>query len=118
MRQDLRALLLDRILSAAPLPQSFLDPSFAAMPRAFATRVLLRTDLATAQRNLPEAIGLFEQTAEGVLLHNQADRLDWFARALAGLPFYFEILSPDALRVELAAVVACLARICHGFVTK
>lgn len=129
LRQDLRTFRLDRILSAAPLPQSFLRPagfdalahlrtSFAAMPRAFATRVLLHTDLATAQRYLPEAIGLFEQTADGVLLHNQADSLDWFARALAGLPFDFEILAPDALRVELAAVVARLARICHGFVTE
>lgn len=122
LRQDMRTFRLDRILAAAPLPQSFLRPpgfdalahlrtSFAAMPRAHATRVLLKTDLATARRYLPDAIGLFEQMPDGVLLHNQADSLDWFARELAGLPFEFDILSPDALRDELAAIVTRLSRI-------
>lgn len=122
LRHDMRTFRLDRIVLASPVPQSFLRPagfdalahlrtSFAGMPRAFPTTVLLKTDLLTAQRCLPDAIGLFDQTADGVLLHNQADSLGWFARELAGLPFEFEIMAPDALRQELAVVVERLARI-------
>jgi predicted DNA-binding transcriptional regulator YafY len=122
LRRDMRTFRLDRIVSAAPLPQAFLRPpgfdalahlrnSFAAMPRAFPTTVLLKTDLAMAQRHLSEAIGLFEQTPDGVLLHNQSDSLDWFARELARLPFEFRIIAPDALREELALVVNRLSRI-------
>ncbi|SFV17251.1 helix-turn-helix transcriptional regulator [Pseudoduganella namucuonensis] len=122
LRRELRTFRLDRIVSAAPLPHGFSRPegfdalahlrtSFAAMPRAHATTVLLKTDLATAQRYLMDAIGLFEQTGEGVLLHNQSDELDWFARELARLPFEFHIIGPESLRAELAAVAARLARL-------
>jgi predicted DNA-binding transcriptional regulator YafY len=60
--------------------------------------VLLKTDLQTARTHLFDAVGVFEQVEDGVLLHNQSDDLDWFARQLASLPFAFEIRGPDALR--------------------
>ncbi|WP_377705047.1 helix-turn-helix transcriptional regulator [Pseudoduganella sp. UC29_71] len=122
LRQDMRTFRLDRIVSAAPLPHGFARPdgfdalahlrtSLAAMPRAYAATVLLETDLRTAQRYLMDVIGLFEQTDEGVLLHNQSDDLAWFARELASLPFGFRIISPDSLRAELNTIAQRLSQI-------
>jgi predicted DNA-binding transcriptional regulator YafY len=122
LRRDMRTFRLDRIVSAALLPHGFERPagfdalahlrtSLAAMPRAFAATVLLHTDLHTARRFLMDAIGLFEQTADGVLLHNQSDDLAWFARQLAGLPFGFRVLAPDALRAELDTIAQRLSQI-------
>jgi predicted DNA-binding transcriptional regulator YafY len=65
--------------------------------------VLLQTDLATARGALFEGVGLFEPARDGVLLHAQADDLDWFARELMRLPFGFEVRRPQALRTLLAA---------------
>eukprot|EP01032_Pedospumella_encystans_P033365 gene33365-37701_t len=115
--------------SASPLPYSFMRPdgfdalahlrtSLAAIPRTHATRVLLKTDLRTAQHFLRGAIGLFEQTADGVLLHNQADDLSWLARQLAGLPFGFHIMTPDALRDELDTIAQRLSQIARGFMIR
>ena len=50
----------------------------------------------------------FEPVAEGVLLRCDTDHLDWFARKLAGMPFPFEVRTPDALRDSLAALAARL----------
>ncbi|KQV82376.1 transcriptional regulator [Massilia sp. Root351] len=122
LRQDMRTFRLDRIVTASALPQRFKRPdsfdalahlrtSLASIPRTHATKVLLNTDLRTAQRFLKDAIGLFEQTADGVLLHNQADDLSWLARQLAGLPFGFHILTPDALRGELDTIAQRLSQI-------
>jgi predicted DNA-binding transcriptional regulator YafY len=122
LRQGMRTFRLDRIVSAAPLPHSFARPdgfdalahlrtSLAAMPRAYAATVLLETDLRTAQRYLMDVIGLFEQTDQGVLLHNQSDDLAWFARELASLPFGFRIISPDSLRGELHTIAQRLSQI-------
>ena len=122
LRRDMRTFRLDRIISASPLQYSFMRPdgfdalahlrtSLAAIPRTHATRVLLKTDLRTAQHFLRGTIGLFEQTADGVLLHNQADDLSWLARQLAGLPFGFHIMTPDALRDELDTIAQRLSQI-------
>lgn len=122
LRRDMRTFRLDRIVAADLLPQGFARPdgfdalahlrnSLAAMPRAHAATVLLETDLHTAQRYLMDAIGLFEQTGDGVLLHNQSDDLAWFARELASLPFGFRIISPDALRDELDTIAQRLSQI-------
>lgn len=119
LRRGLRSFRLDRIGRVQALEQTFTRPadfdalaylalSVAAMPRAFAVEVLLKTDLKTAREQLFEAAGLFEQTADGVLLHNQSDDLDWFARELARLPFAFEIRHPPALR---DALKACASRL-------
>jgi predicted DNA-binding transcriptional regulator YafY len=123
LRQDLRTFRLDRMGQVLPLDTGgpFLRPddfdalehlrhAVAAMPRKFAATVMLKTDLATARRALMDTIGLFEQADGGVLLHNQSDDLAWFARQLAGVPFAVEILSPPALREELALLAGNLLR--------
>lgn len=109
LRKDLRSFRLDRIGQVTLLEQSFTRPadfdalahlsfSVATIPRAFATEVLLKTDLRSARDHLFDAAGIFEQTDDGVLLRNQSDDLDWFARQLARLPFAFEIRHPPELR--------------------
>jgi hypothetical protein len=64
--------------------------------------VLLRTDLRTAQREVPSAVGVLAWAGDGVLLFGQSDDLRWFASELARLPFAFEIRRPHALRAALA----------------
>ena len=122
LRHDMRTFRLDRIVGAALMAQRFERPagfdalahlrlSLAAMPRAYAATVLLKTNLHTAQRYLMDVIGLFEQTDGGVLLHNQSDDLAWFARELASLPFPFEVVAPDSLRTELRTIAKRLSQI-------
>jgi predicted DNA-binding transcriptional regulator YafY len=112
LRKDLRSFRLDRIGQVQLLETSFTRPaefdalahlafSVATIPRAFAIEVLLKTDLKSAREQLFDAIGIFEQTEDGVLVHSQADELDWFARELARMPFAFEIRHPPELRDEL-----------------
>ncbi|PFH09886.1 putative DNA-binding transcriptional regulator YafY [Collimonas sp. PA-H2] len=119
LRKDVRSFRLDRVRQVQLLAQQFTRPpafdalahlsfSVATIPRAFAIEVLLKTDLISAREHLFDAIGIFEQTEEGVLLHNQSDDLDWFARQLAHLPFAFEIHQPPALR---DAVRLCAQRL-------
>ncbi|MEO6917660.1 MAG: YafY family protein [Collimonas sp.] len=119
LRKDLRSFRLDRVGQVRQLDQEFTRPanfdalthlafSVASIPRAFAIEVLLKTDLKSAREQLFDAIGILEQTEDGVLLHNQSDDLDWFARQLAHLPFAFEIHHPAALR---DAVTSCALRL-------
>lgn len=121
LRGAVRTFRLDRVLQVAPalggfqLPAGFdalehLRLSVAALPRRFSATILLETDLDTARRAFIDTIGLFEQTADGVLLHNQSDELGWLARQLAAAPFAFTVLAPDALRDELRTVAARLVR--------
>jgi predicted DNA-binding transcriptional regulator YafY len=124
LRQALRTFRLDRIAGVTTLQEAFerppgFDPmahlvrAVATLPRAFRIEVLLRTDLASARAQLFAEAGVFEETAEGVVIHNQSDELDWFARQLAGMPFDFEIRHPPELR---AAVDDCARRLlrCAG----
>lgn len=119
LRKDVRSFRLDRVGQVLPLAQQFTRPadfdalahlslSVATIARAFTVEVLLKTDLLSAREHLFDAIGIFEQTEEGVLLHNQSDDLDWFARQLARLPFAFEIRQPPELR---DAVRICAQRL-------
>jgi predicted DNA-binding transcriptional regulator YafY len=113
LRRDLRSFRIDRIEQVRALADSFLRPadfdplaylahSMATLKRAHGIEVLLHTDLATARRELFDAIGLLEPVEGGVMLSAQADDLDWFARELARLPFGFSVCSPDGLRAALA----------------
>jgi predicted DNA-binding transcriptional regulator YafY len=61
----------------------------------------LHTDLVKARNAFSAAIGLFEASADGVLLRVRTDDLAWFARQLARVPFEFEIHTPQRLRKEL-----------------
>jgi predicted DNA-binding transcriptional regulator YafY len=112
LRAGLRAFRLDRIVALQVLPRHFAPPQdfdavrhlavgLASMPRKHAITVLLHATLAQAQAGVFSALGLLQPVPEGVLLHAQADDLDWFARQLAALPFDFAVQAPDALRVAL-----------------
>jgi predicted DNA-binding transcriptional regulator YafY len=119
LRHGLRSFRLDRIASVEPLPESFGRPeqfdalahlafSLATLPRAHAIDVLLETDLATARREVFDAIGVLQAADGGVRLLAQADDLDWFARELARLPFAFRVRAPRALRDAIHALGARL----------
>ena len=121
LRGGIRTFRLDRVLQVAPaeggyeLPSGFdalahLRLSVATLPRRFAARILLKTDLVSARRAFNDTFGLFEQAADGVLLHNQSDELGWLARQLAAAPFEFTVLEPDSLRAALRTVAERLVR--------
>jgi predicted DNA-binding transcriptional regulator YafY len=122
LRGGMRSFRLDRIVKVEPRPLSFARPahfdalehlrqSMASMERAHPIEVLLKTDLKTASGHFFDAIGLFEQAEDGVLLRSQTDHIDWFAGHLAGMPFDFEVRSPPALRDSLARLGARLQRL-------
>lgn len=119
LRDGMRTFRLDRIAQLEVLDRRFLRPpgfnvleyvtrSFATIPRAYAVELLLLTDLASAQCQRLEAIGLLEPGERGVLLHTGTDDLDLFARHLARLPFEFEIRSPPGLGDAVARLAARL----------
>lgn len=119
LRGDIRSFRLDRVRSVGESGERFERPpgfdamaylvrSVATLPRAFAIEVLLKTTLERAQAQFFDTIGVFEQVEDGVVMHNQSDDVDWFARQLAGLPFGFEIRGPQALR---EAVRQCAQRL-------
>ncbi len=124
LRGGVRTFRLDRVKSVAPLPQSFGRPEhfdamahlaqgIATLPRAHYVEVLLKTDLQTARAHLRDAIGVLEQRDDGVLLRNQSEDLDWFARQLAALPFGFSVIAPTALN---EAVGECARRLLRQIV--
>lgn len=109
LRGAVRSFRLDRISALAALEEGFQRPkdvdaldylvrSVATLPRAWTVEVLLKTTLERAQAQFFETVGVFEQADDGVLMHNQSDDIDWFARQLASLPFGFEIRRPPELR--------------------
>ena len=119
LRQALRTFRLDRIGGVETLVEDFERPpgfdamahvvqAVATLPRAFTIEVLLKTDAVSARAHLFAEAGVFEETAEGVVIHAQSDELDWFARQLAGMPFDFEIRQPPELH---AAVGDCVRRL-------
>jgi predicted DNA-binding transcriptional regulator YafY len=121
LRGAVRSFRLDRIGALAALEEGFERPaafdalgylvrSVATLPRAWTVEVLLKTTLARAQAQFFETVGVFEQAAEGVVMHNQSDDIDWFARQLAGLPFGFEIRRPAELRDEVRKCAERLLR--------
>jgi predicted DNA-binding transcriptional regulator YafY len=121
LRGALRSFRLDRIVRVEPRPVSFARPpqfdalahlrqALASMPRAHPVEVLLRTDLQTASSHFFDAIGVFEQSDDGVLLRSQTDHIDWFARQLAAVPFQFEVRAPAALRAAVRRIGENLLR--------
>ena len=115
LRGAMRSFRLDRVQGTAALPASFQPPagfdplfelrkSLAAIPRAHQVEVLLHTTLHQAATLFPETPGWFEQTPDGVLLRMETDHVDWLAGKLAGSPCVFEVLQPDELRHQLAAL--------------
>ncbi len=83
---------------------SAISTAIATLPRAHSAEVLLKTDLATARKQIFATLGTLEAVPEGVLLHSQTDDLNWLARELARLPFRFTIRRPLALREALTSL--------------
>lgn len=121
LRRGLRSFRLDRVVSASSLTVTFERPadfdtlaylkqSITMIPRAHAVEVMLKTDLASAQRAVVPYVGVLECVDEGILLRAQADDLNWIARELARLPFDFKVRSPDALRAAVARTAQRLAQ--------
>jgi predicted DNA-binding transcriptional regulator YafY len=125
LRHGVRAFRVDRMIGVQPLDARFKRPkdfdvldwlnrTIATLPRAHRVEVLLRTDLAKARDAFSPAIGLFEASADGVLLRVRTDDLAWFARQLARVPFEFEIRTPQRLRQELLAHAARLQKLAES----
>lgn len=121
LRGEMRSFRLDRIARTEPRAANFVRPdgfdaldylrrSFNNMPRTHALEVLLHTDLKTASRHFFNDVGLFEQTADGVLLRTSCDDLDWFAGHLAGMPCDFTVRTPATLRDSVARLGERLRR--------
>jgi len=121
LRGDMRSFRLDRVVKVEPRQALFERPrgfdaldylrqSMASMPRAHPVEVLLQTDLKTASAHFFDAFGLFEQTAQGVILRCSTDHVEWFAGHLASMPFDFEVRTPDSLRASLARLGERLLR--------
>ncbi len=121
LRTGLRTLRLDRVAHAEigagefERPADFdavqyLSHAMATIPRGTPTEVLLRTDLASARRELFETLGVAEACEGGVLLQGFAEALEWYARELMRLPFDLDVRAPKDLRSTLAKLAARLAK--------
>lgn len=114
LRHDMRSFRLDRITDVKLTDSKFerpddFDPlnaiihSVATLPRQYPFEVLLKTDLATAQRTIMDEMGLLEPHEQGVLLRGSTDFPAWLAGQLATLPYEFEVRETDEIRVALRA---------------
>lgn len=125
LRQAIRSFRVDRVVDVKPSRAGFERPaafdslshlvhSLATLPRAYTIEVLVKADLARLQGLLFDAFGVFEETPEGVVVHNQSDDIDWFARQLASLPFDVEIRQPPELHDALRRCAERLMRMAAG----
>jgi predicted DNA-binding transcriptional regulator YafY len=121
LRHSLRSFRLDRIVQVELTETRFDRPTdfdalehvvqaIATLPRRFGFKVVLKTDLATAQSQIFEVLGLLEPDEAGVLLRGSTDNLAWLARQLARLPFEFLVREPEQLRAALRQRADELAR--------
>lgn len=119
LRNDLRSFRLDRVVDVEMLEPTFERPAefdalaymtraIASLPREFPVEVLLKSDMATAQAQLLDGMGLLTPVPEGVLLRGRTDALDWYARQLASLEFDFEVREPESLRQAVRDLAAKL----------
>lgn len=112
LRKGPRTFRVDRVATATRTARAFERPAnfdtlaaistaLATLPRAHQAEVLLRTDLATAKKQIFATLGTLEEVEGGVLLHSQTDDLAWLSRELARLPFGMEIRRPRGLIAAL-----------------
>lgn len=112
LRGGLRSFRLDRVQQVQPLPRSFGRPAdfdvlgwlrhtIATLPRTHRVEVLLHAGREQALEAVPPYLGELLEHAQGMLLHAEADDLDWVARELCRLPCSFTVLAPQALRDAL-----------------
>ncbi len=79
----------------------YLTEAIATLPRRFTFEVLLKTDLASAQKEVWDVFGVLERHEDGLLLRGSAEDLEWVARELARLPFDFVVREPEDLKAAL-----------------
>ncbi|RPI90799.1 MAG: YafY family transcriptional regulator [Chloroflexi bacterium] len=120
LRRALRSFRLDRITNINTRDEHFQRPAgfdplahimqaIATLPRRFAFELLLKTDIATAEREVFDVLGILESTKDGVILRGSVEDLDWLARQISIFSFDFVIREPAALRAELIKHSAKLA---------
>lgn len=112
LRNDLRSFRLDRITQVKEVnmhferPEGF-DPlahmmqAIATMPRKYAFEVLLKTEFATAQKEVFDVLGVLEVDKDGVIMRGSVEDLNWLARQLSVFPFDFVVYEPEELKAEL-----------------
>ncbi len=112
LRNDLRSFRLDRITQVKEVnmhferPESFdslahLMQAIATMPRKYAFEVLLKTDIATAQKEVFDVLGVLEVDKDGVIMNGSVEDLNWLARQLSVFSFDFVVYEPEELKAEL-----------------
>ncbi|MDH1265400.1 YafY family protein [Pseudomonas sp. GD03944] len=122
LRQALRSFRLDRVQAVEPLPNHFVRPgdfdaaehlasSIANLPRAHAVEVQLHTDLHSASNEWGDVLGMLVPHGNGVRLSTRTDYIPWFARQLIGLPFDFQVIQPEALRLAVREQAERLLRL-------
>ncbi len=120
LRNGPRTFRVDRMTSVARTSGTFERPAnfdtlaaistaIATLPRAHQAEVLLRTDLATARKQIFATLGTLQEVEGGVLLHSQTDDLNWLARELARLPFALVLRRPKGLAAALRAHARALS---------
>jgi predicted DNA-binding transcriptional regulator YafY len=117
LRQGVRVFRLDRILDAVAEEETFTPPqdfdslqvileSLATVPAGWEVEVWLEMSLEEAQRRIPPGSAVFEQSADGIVMHAHVDRLEWFARILLTFEAPFVIRRPPELREALRALAS------------
>jgi predicted DNA-binding transcriptional regulator YafY len=112
LRQDLRSFRLDRITQIKAINVHFDRPehfdslthvmqAIATMPRKFSFELLLKTDIATAQKEVFDVLGVLEASKDGVIMRGSVEDLDWLARQISIFSFDFVVREPDELRAEI-----------------
>lgn len=122
LRQDLRSFRLDRITQVNAVnahfdrpehfdPLAYIMQAIATMLRKFAFELLLKTDIATAQKEVFDVLGILEADKDGVIMRGSVEDLDWLARQLSIFSFDFVVREPEQLRSALQQQSAKLANL-------
>jgi predicted DNA-binding transcriptional regulator YafY len=75
--------------------------AIAIMPRKYAFKLLLKTDIDTAQKEVFDVLGILEAAEDGVILRGSVEDLDWLARQISIFSFDFVVREPEELKDEL-----------------
>jgi len=122
LRQDLRSFRLDRITQVNAVnahferpegfdPLAYIMQAIATMPRKFTFELLLKTDIATAQKEVFDVLGILEADKDGVIMRGSVEDLDWLARQVSIFSFDFVVREPEQLRSALQQQSAKLANL-------
>ena len=115
-REDWRSFRVDRMSDAratgirsmrrpAPDPVEMVHQGVAVDAYQHQAEVVLHAPMEWAQRMVPATIGELEaEGKERSRLVIGADDMDWLARYLVSLSVPFDVVSPDGLKAELAAL--------------